>query len=71
MERRCPLALGRADNVKLHHMLEFGLSKALLHWIEATIPLEARWTGRSYVMDNIMCWRITGARDVREFGILP
>ncbi len=52
-------------------MLEFGLSKARLHWIEATIPLEARWTARSDVMDNIMCWPITGARDVREVGILP
>ncbi len=71
MERRYPLAVGRADNAKLHHVLKFGLSNALLRRIKMTIPLEGCWTSRSDVMDNIVWWRITGAGDVREVGILP
>ncbi len=69
MERRCPLAVGRADNPKLYHVHEFGLSNAHLRQIKATIPLEGCWTSRSDVMGNIVWWRITGA--VREVGILP
>ncbi len=60
-----------ADNAKLHHMLEFGLSNALRRWIKATIPREGCWTSRSDVMDDIVWWRITGADDVREVGTLP
>ncbi len=71
MERRCQLDVGRADNAKLHHVLEFGLSSALFCWSTATIPLEGCWTGRSDVMDNITWWRIMGVGEVREFGILP
>ncbi len=71
MERRCPLAVGRADNAKLHHVLEFGLSNALLRRIKATTPMEGCWTIRSDVMDNIVWWRITGAGEVRKIGILP
>ncbi len=70
MEKRCPLNIGQEDNAKLHHVLEFGLSYALLRRIKATIPLEECWAGRSDVMDNIMWWRTTGAGDVREVGIL-
>ncbi len=65
------IAVGRADNAKLHHVLEFGLSNALLRWVEATIPLEGCWTSRSDVMDNIVCWRNMGAGEVRKIGILP
>ncbi len=71
MDRQCPLAVGRADNAKLQHVLEFGPSNALLRRIKTTIPLEGCWTSRSGVMDNIVWWRITGAGDVREVGILP
>ncbi len=71
MERRCPLAVGRADNAKLHHVLEFGLSNAFLRRITTTIPLEGCWTSRSDVMDNIVWWRITGAGDARVVGIIP
>ncbi len=71
MEGRCVLAVGRADNAKLHHVLEFGLSNALLRWVKAAIPLEACWASRADVMDNIVWWRITGAGEVRKIGILP
>ncbi len=71
MDRRCALAVGRADNAKLHHALVFGLSNALLCWIKATRPLEGFWTSRSAVVENIMWWLIMGAGDVREVGILP
>ncbi len=52
-------------------MLEFGLINALLRWIKAMIPLDGCWSGRSDVMDNIMWWRLTGADNAREVGILP
>ncbi len=62
MDRRCALAVGRADNAKLHHVLVFGLSNALLRWIKANEPLEGFWTSR---------FDVVGAGDVREVGILP
>ncbi len=71
MERRCTLAVGRAENVKLLHVLEFGLSIALLCRIKTTIPLEGCWISRSDVMDNTVWWLITDVGDVREVGILP
>ncbi len=71
MERRCTLAVGRADNAKLHHVLELGLSNAVLRRIKVTAPLEGCWTSRSDVMDNIVLWPITGAGDVCEVWILP
>ncbi len=63
--------VGRADNAKLHHVLDLGMSNALLRRIKAAIPLEGCWTSRADVMDNIVWWRITGAGDVPEVGILP
>ncbi len=58
MERRCPLAVGRADNAKLHHVLEFGPSNALLRRIMTTIPLEGCWTSRADVcVRNSVCSR--------------
>ncbi len=71
MERRCPLAVGRADNAKLHHVLEFGLSDPPFRLIKPTIPLKGCWISRADVMDNIVWWRITGAGEVRKIGILP
>ncbi len=71
MERRCPLAIGWADNAKLHHVLEFSPSNALLRRIKTTIPLKGCWTSRADVMDNIVWWRITGAGEVRKIRILP
>ncbi len=65
MERRCPLAVGRADNATIHHVLEFDLSNALLRRIKAAIPLEGCWTSGVDVVGNLMWWRITGAGVVR------
>ncbi len=70
MERRSPLAVGWADNDKLHHVLEIGLSNALLRCIKAMITLEGCWTGWSDVMDNIVWWRITDAGAIRVVGLL-
>ncbi len=70
MEKRCPLAVERADNAKLHHVPEFSLSNALLRRIKATISLKGCWASRSDVVDNIVWWRITGVGDVHEVGKL-
>ncbi len=69
MERRCPLAVGRADNAKLHHVLKFSLSIPLRRWIEATIAQEGSWTGRSDMTDNTVWWQFTGSGEVRQIRI--
>ncbi len=69
-ELRFSLAVGRADNAKLHHVLEFGLSSGLRRKIKAAIPMKGCLTGRFDVIENITWWPITGAGKVREAGIL-